>query len=90
MARLGSITGLPSILRVEDTRVNRAMGSKWMIAAIARILSPGCKVDSALYLEGPQGLGKSSALKALAGTWFTDQLPDVGRKTHTYNFKASG
>ena len=32
-------------LGVEDTRVNRAMGSKWMIAAIARILSPGCKVE---------------------------------------------
>jgi putative DNA primase/helicase len=73
-------TWLRDHLGVEDTEVNRAMASKWLIGAVARILQPGCKMDEALYLEGPQGLRKSTALKTIAGPWFTDQLPDLSNK----------
>lgn len=40
---------------------------RWCIAAVARALRPGCQSDSALVLVGGQGLGKSSAIKALFG-----------------------
>ncbi|TPM32947.1 virulence-associated E family protein, partial [Mesorhizobium sp. B2-3-5] len=37
---------------------------------------PGCKFDFALVLEGPQGVGKSSVLKIMAGgeDFFTDEI----------------
>lgn len=38
---------------------------KWAIAAVARALDPGCKVDSMLILSGPQGYGKSTFLRSL-------------------------
>ena len=57
------------------------VGTKYMISAVARIMQPGCKVDTLIILEGSQGKRKSSALKALAGAdWFTDQLPDLTSK----------
>jgi hypothetical protein len=57
------------------------VGRKWLISAVARAMRPGCQVDSALILEGNQGVGKSSALRVLASDqWFGDQLPDFHHK----------
>lgn len=68
-------------LGAEDTGLNRAFGSRWMISAVARIMRPGVKVDHMLILEGPQGAKKSSAIKVLAGeAWFTDELAEIGSK----------
>lgn len=64
-----------------DTPYTRAVGTKWLISAVARIYQPGCKADAMLILEGPQGFKKSSALKALvSAAWFTDELADLGSK----------
>ncbi len=56
------------------------MGSRWLISAIARIFRPGAKADCCLILEGPQGIRKSTALRTLAGEYFTDELADLGSK----------
>lgn len=58
-------------LGVEDSIYTRAVGRKMLIAAVARAYTPGCKVDTMLVLEGPQGLRKSSAIAALFGNDWT-------------------
>ena len=56
-----------------DTALNRAFGRKTFVAAVRRVRQPGCKHDSCLVLEGPQGSGKSSLVRTLASpAWFTD------------------
>ena len=59
----------------EDTLYTRAVGAKWMIAAVRRVRDPGCKFDHVLIFEGPQGIGKSTIFRDLAfDHWFTDNL----------------
>lgn len=56
----------------DDTEYTRAVGRCWMISMAARVMTPGCKVDTVPVLEGTQGAGKSSALAALGGKWFVE------------------
>lgn len=58
---------LATYLGAEDTALNAAIGPLVLIAAVRRIRSPGVKFDQIPILEGPQGSGKSSALRILAG-----------------------
>jgi hypothetical protein len=74
---------LSTYLGTEDTEYSRAVGSRWLISAVARIFRPGAKADCCLILEGPQGIRKSTALRTLAGEYFTDELADLGSKDAT-------
>jgi hypothetical protein len=65
---------LPTYLGAEDTELNRASGRVTLIGAVRRVLKPGCKHDTALVLEGPQGSLKSTAVAKLGGQFYSDGL----------------
>lgn len=63
---------------VADTPYARAVGRKFLIQMVARIMKPGCKADHTLVLIGPQRAGKSSLCRLLAGAaYHTDTLPSI-------------
>ncbi len=61
---------------------HRAVGAKFLIAAVRRVRQPGCKFDCLPVLEGDQGLGKSRACRELfTAAWFSDSMhPDFGSR----------
>lgn len=67
---------------VIDSPYSRAVGARWMISAVARIMRPGCQVDCMLVLEGAQGQRKSTGLEALCEhpEWFADTGISIGDK----------
>lgn len=74
---------LVDYLGAEDSQYVRAVTRKVLCAAVARVLNPGCKYDTILVLNGPQGIGKSTLISKLGGEWFSDslQLADTHDKT---------
>ncbi|MBR1156012.1 virulence-associated E family protein [Bradyrhizobium sp. JYMT SZCCT0428] len=73
-------TWLSTCLGAEQTAYNETVGRAMLIAAVARIYQPGCKVDTVPIFEGAQGARKSTAVKALFDPWFSDELADLGSK----------
>jgi predicted P-loop ATPase len=64
-----------------DLEIHQCFVRKTLISAVARALSPGCKVDTALILQGNQGFQKSAFFKVLAGgIYFDDSLGAVSDK----------
>lgn len=58
---------LTTYLGADDTPLNRAIGTIFLVAAVRRVRQPGGKFDQIMVLEGAQGSGKSTALQILAG-----------------------
>ncbi|NIF80152.1 virulence protein E [Paraburkholderia sp. Cy-641] len=68
-------------MKVADSEYVRLAGMKWLIAAVARVMRPGCKADNVLILEGKQGWYKSTALEVIAGKhWYTNSPIRIGDK----------
>lgn len=61
-------------------RYVQAVGRATLVSAVARVMAPGCKVDSVLTLLGPQGWRKSTAIAVLSEPWTTDSMPDLHTK----------
>ncbi|SHI90781.1 Predicted P-loop ATPase and inactivated derivatives [Clostridium amylolyticum] len=67
-------------LGAEDSRYIRIVTRKIIVAAVARVLNPGCKFDNMPVLSGPQGIGKSTIIKKLGREWYSDSLTTVSGK----------
>lgn len=66
----------------EPTRYAEAIGARWLISAVARVMEPGVQADCMLILEGRQGSGKSTGVAALCpdAAWFHGTALDLGSK----------
>lgn len=72
---------LSTYLGAADHQLMRSFASKFLIGAVARVMKPGSKMDNVLVLEGPQGIGKTSAVGALFGEdYMTSSVDDFSSK----------
>lgn len=83
-------TLLVDFLGAVDNDYVRAVTRKTLVAAIARVMTPGCKFDTMLVLSGPQGKGKSTLIAKLCGEWFNDSLLLSDTKDKTAAEKLQG
>ena len=65
---------LGDVFGVEPTLGAHRVGRAWLISMVARVMAPGCKVDTVPILIGKQGLRKSTTLRAMMpdAAWFSD------------------
>lgn len=75
-------TWLKDYLGARYDMYSQRAGRYFLISAAARIRFPGCQADHVLVLEGPQGIGKSTASRVLATdpAWYLSGVRDLGNK----------
>lgn len=83
-------TLLIDYLGTEDNKYTRAIIRKTLVAAIRRVMNPGCKFDTVLVLCGDQGAGKSTFVSKLGMRWYCDSLSLADTKDKTAAEKLQG
>jgi putative DNA primase/helicase len=74
-------TWLTSYVGAASGDYTTLVGRCFLISAVARVMRPGCKVDTMIVFEGPQGGRKSSMLRTLFGEdYFSDTPFDLESK----------
>lgn len=83
--------------RIDDFAVNYlgcdqsdytlAVSRNLFLSAAARILKPGCKVDSMVILEGPQGPGNQPCSKPLAESFMATAPQGLGLRTFISRYR---
>jgi Virulence-associated protein E/Bifunctional DNA primase/polymerase, N-terminal len=68
----------------ENSFYTREVGRCFLIAAVARVMRPGCKYDNLLVLEGPQGIGKSTFIQKLGDQYYGDLTLDPHAASTVY------
>lgn len=71
---------LTDVYEVEERPYTRLIGKCFIMGLVKRALQPGCKFDYMLIIKGEQGLKKSTAFRALAYPFFTDNAIRMGDK----------
>jgi predicted P-loop ATPase len=71
---------LSTYFGVVESAYSKAVSACWAMSAVARVFDPGCKADHVLILEGRQGSKKSTGLRTMGGSWFTDEIDAIGSK----------
>lgn len=58
----------------------RAVSMNLFLGMVARVVHPGCQLDTMVIFEGAQGIGKSRALRVLGGPWYMLAAESVTHK----------
>jgi hypothetical protein len=69
-ARLAEL--LPIGFGAADNDYTQAVGRCFMVGMVARVLNPGCQLDTMPVFEGNQGVGKTSGLRIIGGDYFAE------------------
>lgn len=71
---------LTDVYEIEERPYTKLIGKCFIMGLVKRALQPGCKFDYMLIIKGEQGLKKSTAFRALAYPFFTDNAIRMGDK----------
>ncbi len=64
----------------------RAVSANLFLGMVARVFRPGCQLDTMVIFEGPQGIGKSRALRILGGSYYMLAAESVTHKDFFQSF----
>lgn len=73
-------TEFPKLLGHDAGSFEGRLLRRWAVSAVARLMEPGCQVDTVLILTGNQAAKKTSFFRTLGGQWTTSSKVEPGDK----------
>ena len=64
----------------DRTEYIQSAAKNFWVGMVARIYNPGCQVDNMIVLEGVEGVGKTSSLRAIGGKWYVCPVDPITSK----------
>jgi predicted P-loop ATPase len=61
----------------ENSDYYTSISKNFWVSMVARIFSPGCKVDNMVILQGEQGVFKTMAMEIIGGPWYVSLTKSV-------------
>ena len=77
-------------LGAPDDKYTREVTKRWLLAAVSRVMKPGCKFDYVPVIIGPGGIGKSTLVERIGKEWFNDGLSFEDMRDKTAAEKLQG
>lgn len=77
-------TWLKDTYNVEESNYYERVGINWFVSMVARVMKPGCQVDTMPVLLGDEGIGKSRSLEIIGGDWYASVSTSLSRKPEDF------
>lgn len=72
-----SLDGLSRLFFGTEEALYDEYFKRWLIACVARVYEPGCKLDEALVLQGKPGIRKTTFFRTIAAGFFSNSMTEV-------------
>lgn len=63
---------MPKGFATADNPYTQRISANWLVSMVARVMRPGCQVDTMPVFYGAQGDAKTKALRIIGGKWYDD------------------
>lgn len=78
---------MPDGFGSDRNQYSEAVGRCFIVSMVARAYQPGAKVDTAIILEGSQGVGKTTALEIIGGEFYGAMHETITSKDFLQNLE---
>lgn len=81
---------LHKVYNVEQNHYHERVGINFFVGAAARLMEPGCKLDTMMVLLGGEGIGKSTSLEIIGGDWYAAISTSLAKKPEDFKTSLHG
>lgn len=81
---------LHKVYNVPNDYYHERVGTNFFVGAAARLMEPGCKLDTMMVLLGGEGIGKTTSLQVIGQQWYGSVSTSLAKKPEDFKTSLHG